>query len=322
MKRRDFLAASGLLALGPTAALAQTWEPTRPLKMVVPWAPGGINDSLARLSAERIGTVLKQSIVIDNRAGANGQIGTQLVTQSPADGYSLLLITSGQHVLSVALGIKLPYHPLNDLTPLAQLGEFPVVLVTRKDLPVTTAQDLVALARARPGKLNVGVSGLGAISHLTIERLMGESGTSMVVVNYKGEAQTIAALLAGEVDVGVIANAEPYVRDRQMKALASSGAQRWSRLPEVPTLIEAGFPGFTASGWAGLAVSAKTPPAVLDTLTRAARSVLDTDEWRNLMRARGVQPTGRTGPELHALMRADAERYRVLVQSRNIKLEG
>ncbi|MDO8277085.1 MAG: tripartite tricarboxylate transporter substrate binding protein [Burkholderiaceae bacterium] len=326
MKRRQISAALGAFAFAGPIAFAQqggeAWLPSRPLKLVVPWGAGGINDSLARLAADRMAPVLKQAIAIDNRSGANGQIGTSAVLQAPADGHTLLLITSGQHVLSVALGVKLPYHPLNDLAPLAQIGEFPVVIVVRKDLPASNLQELLALARSKPGKLNVGVSGLGAISHLTAERLMGETGTSMTVVNYRGEAQTINAMLAGEVDVGIIANAAPYVRGRQMKAIASTGATRWSKLSEVPTLIELGLPGFTAVGWAGLAVSAKTPPAVLDALRRAARGALDSEEVRANMRERGVEPSSRTGVELAALMRGDADRYSALVQSRNIKLDS
>lgn len=326
MKRRNLSAALGALALMGTGwaqtAGSEPTFPSRALKLVVPWAPGGINDSLARMAADRMGGILKQSIVIDNRSGANGLIGTQLVAQAPADGYTMLLITSGQHVLSVALGLKLPYHPLNDFTPIAQIGEFPLVVVGRKDLPVSNLQELLALARSKPGSVNVGVSGLGAISHLTAERLMGDTGTSMTIVNYRGEAPNITALLAGEVDVGLVANATQYVREKQLKAIATTGATRWNQMPDVPTLIEAGLPGFTAGGWSGLAVSAKTPPAVVEVLVKAARSALDNDEVRARLRSRGVEPSARTPAEIAAMMKADAERYRTLVQTRNIRLDN
>ncbi len=228
---------------------------------------------------------------------------------------------AGSYTVNPAL-YKLAFDPLADITPVIQLSRGAYVLCVHPGVAARNLQELLALARSKPGRLNVGVSGLGAISHLTAERLMGETGTSLTVVNYRGEAQTINAMLASEVDVGIIANAAPYVRGRQMKAIASTGATRWSKLPEVPTLIELGLPGFTAVGWAGLAVSARTPPAVLDALRRAARGALDSEEVRANMRERGVEPSSRTGVELAALMRGDAERYSALVQSRNIKLDS
>ncbi|MGE4243473.1 Bug family tripartite tricarboxylate transporter substrate binding protein [Ramlibacter sp.] len=324
MKRRDLPAAIAALAGIATSrgAFAQDAFPSRPLKLVVPWAAGGVNDSLGRLAADRMGAVLKQSIVADNRAGGNGVIGTQTVLQAPPDGYTMLLTTSGQHVLSVALGIKLPYQPLNDLTHIAQIGEFPLVLVAKPSFAANTLPELLALAKSKPGKLNVAVSGIGAISHLTAERLMGDSGTSMTVVNYKGEAPSIQAAMAGEVDFAIVAQATSQIREKLLKAIATTGPKRWNMLPEVPTLIEGGLPGFTAGGWSGLAVSAKTSPQVVDVLARAARTALDTDDVRTVLRSRGVEPMLKTPAELIAMMRADAEKYRVLVQSRNIKLES
>lgn len=326
MKRRNFSLALGALAIIGSSAFAQgnatqAWEPSRPLKLVVPWGAGGINDTLARLTADRLSGALKQPIVVDNRGGANGQIGTSAVVQAPADGHTLLLTSSGQHVLSVALGVKLPYHPLEDFTPLAQIGAFPLVLVVRKDLPASNLEELQALARSKPGELNVGVSGLGALSHLTAERLMGATDTSMMVITYRGEAQSINALLAGEIDVGLISNAELYVRENQMKAIAVTSPERWSKLPEVPTMIELGMPDVTAVGWSGLAVSSKTPAEVVEVLRKAAREALDDEDLKAKIRARGAEPSSLSGAELAALMRDDAKKYTALVKERNIKLD-
>ena len=296
--------------------------PARPITLIVPWPAGGINDLLGRLAAERMATILGQPIVTDNRGGAVGRLGSQLAAKALPNGYTICLISSGTHVIAAALDPNLPFDPINDFVPIVQIAEFPLILLAHPSLPASNLKEVIALAKARPGKLNIGSAGAGAASHLTGEMFKQRAGIYMLFLHYRGEVPVMTDLVAGRIDLTFTAfGAAQYLKQGKAKAIATTGLARWSLFPDVPTMDEQGLKGFNTGGWTGLAAIAKTSPAVVAKLADAAHRAMDNDEMRKRLIALGTNPSQRTPEQLHAMMKSDLAGWKKLIAETGLKIE-
>jgi tripartite-type tricarboxylate transporter receptor subunit TctC len=259
------------------AALAQTW-PTKPIRLVVPYTAGGSGDIVARAIAQKMSEGLGEQVIVDNRAGANGNIGTEMVARSPADGYTLLLATDIQFAISPALGMKLPYDPVKDFEPVSLVAFVDLILAANPALKANNMQELVALARAQPGVINYASTGLGSTHHLSIELLKSMGSFDVTHVPYKGSAQALPDLIANQVQMMQLGVPQTltYLKSGQLKALGVGSAKRLAVLPDVPTIAEQGFAGFDAAPWWYVAAPAGTPPDIVkklsDEITKGIKS--------------------------------------------------
>jgi len=264
--RRNFVASAlAALTLPFAKAWGQAW-PSRPIKFVVPLTPGGANDYLARLFSERLQGVLGQPVVVENKPGVGGNIGTEYVAKQPADGYTLL-ISSNTHVINVNFFSKLPYDPIKDFEAVSMVGSIPFVMTVNASSPVTTLKEFIAMAKAKPGTVTYGTAGIGTPHHLAAEQLKGLAGIEMTHVPYKGAAGIVPALLANEITVtiGAINSLLPHIRSGKLRPIAVAAATRSAILPDVPTLAEAGpFPGLSMDVWFAVLVPAGTPRPIID----------------------------------------------------------
>jgi len=252
-------------------AFAQDSYPERAIKLVVGYPPGGPNDLLARILAPKLGELLKQTVVIDNRGGSNGEIAAAAIAKSPADGYTILFSSNGPVTVSPALGRKLPYDPLTELTPIMPIGISPMLLVVRPDLPAKDVKELIALAKAKPGKLNGASAGTGGMTHLGLELFKSMAGLDIVHVPYKGGGPAMTDLMAGQVDIyfGGVPTALPHARSGKLRGLAVTSLARLAGAPDIPTLNESGLSGFDAGIWYGVFGPPNLPAPVLAKLRAA-----------------------------------------------------
>ena len=283
MDRRDFMRrAAGTLVAGALsgAAQAQTYPQARPIRFIVPIAPGGASDFLARFLGERVAPLLGQPIVVDNRPGAGGTIGSKLAADAPPDGHTLLFSTIGFHAVAPALYKNLPYDQERAFAPVIQTIANQQIVVTRSELPATNLRSVVALAKEKPGTLTYGSAGNGSVLHLGMEYLKATAGIDLRHIPYNGSARMITALLAQEVDLAMPdgPSSLPSINSGRLRAIAVTGRQRAKVLPDIPTIAEVGYPGFEVSGWAGILVPAGTPAAIIAKLNEAFASVLRTPE--------------------------------------------
>jgi len=291
--------------------------PTRPVKLIVPFAPGGAVDVLGRVIAGKLAERFGQPVVIENRAGAGGNLAADIVAKAAPDGYTILQNTAGQSV-TPALYRHLPFDPINDFAPVTQLTSSNLLLVASPNLPAKTLKDFIALAKAKPGSLNYGSSGVGNPLHLTMEMLKHDAGLDIQGVAYRGDAQINAALMAGEVQVAVVpvATAIELVKDGRLVALAVTGPQRSAVLPDVPTVAEMVVPGFTSTGWQGLFVPAKTPAAIVARISRDTAAVLKLAEVMSYLKTSGYEGVGSTPEEFSAFVNAETTKFtRVVAQA-------
>lgn len=295
LRRRACLLALAALAL---PAAAQTAWPTKPIKIIIGFPAGGPLDAHARLLADRLGQLLGQPIIVDYKAGAGGTVGADFVAKSDADGYTLLMANTGTMTINPAIYPKNPYQTLRDFAPVARTAMQPLAIVVNPQVPAHTLQELVALARKNPGKLNYGSAGNGGISHLVPEMFKAATGTFIVHIPYKGSAPAFTDLLAGQVQMMAesIPQASQYVKQGKLRALAVTSRERSHALPDVPTLIEAGVKDFDVVGFYGVLAPAATPKPVLDKLAAAFKATLETPEVRTRMVAQGADPAY-LGPE-------------------------
>ena len=268
------LAALALLAAIATSTSAQGF-PTKPIRFLVPFGPGGVGDITARVAAQKMSESLGQQVIIDNRPGAGGIVASQLVAKAEPDGYTMLLLNNA-HAISMALFKSLPYDTLKDFAPVGSLGTFSLVVMVNPDSPFKSVKDLVASARSNPGKLNVGTIAIGATQHLSTELFKSMAGTDWVHVPYTNTGLLLAGLRSNSVHVAFefIAPVIGPIKAGQFRALAVSTRNRFSGLPDVPTVQESGVPGFDVSSWNGLGVPAKTPRAIIERLNRALNEAL------------------------------------------------
>jgi tripartite-type tricarboxylate transporter receptor subunit TctC len=321
--RRDFMVLAALGAAVPRHVLAEAAYPAHAVKMVVPLPPGGSPDYTARLVSDRLQAVLGQPFVVDNKPGANGGIAREFTARSTPDGYTLLM-TESSHVMSAAL-VKSPYDPIRDFEPIVQAVNTPFVLAVNSSLGVGTLDELIALARAKPGQLNYGSSGVGAPHHFAAELLRSMTGIDVVHVPYKGSAAIIPALLANEIafTIGGINSLLPHFRSGRLKALAVASAQRTQVMPELPTIAEAGpLPGYAVDIWVGLVGPAGLPRSVVDRLNAEVNKLVrDPAFARDKLLAVGLDPLGGTPAEFGAIMKADLQKYATIAKAAGMKVE-
>jgi tripartite-type tricarboxylate transporter receptor subunit TctC len=297
-------------ALAWTAAASAQW-PERPVHMIVPFPAGSSPDLIARILAEKLGPALAQPVVVENRPGAGGNLGTALVARASPDGYTLGFSIPGPLAVNTVLYKKMEYDPFRDLAPVCLVAASPNLLVVDPKLGVGSVQELVALAKAQPGKLNYGSVGNGSSSHLTMELFKEAAGIDLVHVPYPGSPQVNTAILSGQVAAGFVvpATAMPLVESGRLMALAVTTSVRSVVLPEYPTLVEAGYPQVVSTAWQGVVAPAKTPKPIVERLGRELVAIVRSDEVRDKMIRLYFQPIGSSGSGLASLMRSEVERW-------------
>jgi len=302
-------------------AVAQPY-PARPVRVIVPLAPGGGSDYTARFIGARLSERLGQPVVVDNRPAASGIVGTDLVAKAAPDGYTLLLVFS-THAQSAQLFKKLPYDPIKDFAPITEVFATPLVLLVHPSQPIKTIKELVAYAKEHPGKLNYGTSGPGSSPHLMTELLNSMAGIQMTHVPYKGVASVMTALLGGELQIAYSnpVTGAPLWKAGKLRPLGMSGLKRSEAFPEIPTIDETGVPGYEALIWYGFMAPAKTPGAVVDRLHRDVVSVLKIPEVRQTLVAQGNDVIGNTPAEFAAFINKEADKWGALGKRLGISME-
>jgi tripartite-type tricarboxylate transporter receptor subunit TctC len=296
-------------------AHAQQDFPIRGLRIIVPFTAGGSSDVQARMLAERLGRIYKQSVVVDNRPGAGGHIGGKVVVDAPADGYTLLLGSIGLHA-TYGVYKKLSYNPTTDFKVLTVMAEMPHVIVANPSLPAANVRELVALARKQPGALNFGSAGVGSSVHMIGELFKVSADAPMTHVPYKGSTGALNDLLGGQIQL-MFENPPttlPHVRGGKLKALAVTGKTRIAALPDVPTVAEAGVPGFVATSWTTIAVSAKVPDAIADRLSADIRKIILSPEFVEALSEQGMTPVASTRDASTRFIAAEKQRWDAVIQ--------
>jgi tripartite-type tricarboxylate transporter receptor subunit TctC len=316
-----FLAAAAPTALIPGAACAQPY-PSKPIRLIAPSSTGGGIDALARIVAQASGT-LGQQIVVENRGGANGMIGTELAAKSPPDGYTLLLGFLGAIAVNPSLYSKVPYDPVRDFAPITLIASSPVLVVAHPSLPVRSIPELIRLDKAKPGQISYGTGGTGTGSHLTMELFNLTTGTRLLHVPYKGVGPALTDVLGGHISLMVSSpvSSQPHVESGRLRGLAITGRQRLAALPGVPTMIESGLPDFESTSWFGVLAPAGTPPAVIARLHREFVGLLQRPEIREQISRTGADPVGNTPEEFAAYIRSEITRWSKVVKAAKIKVE-
>lgn len=297
--------------------------PTKPLRIVVPFPPGGLLDILGRGLAPSLTAHLGQPVVIDNRPGANGMIGSDAVAKAAPDGHTLLIGGGSSFVVNPLLNPNLPFDPIKDLAPVSMVARGPMVLVTNPSFQAQSVDALIALAKAAPGNLSYGTPGNGNPNHLAGELFKSATGISMVHVPYKGAAFVITDVLAGHVPVGFVTlgAAMPHLRSGKLKALAVTTSQRWAPAPELPTMSDAGLSQVHLVEWSGLFVPARTPQDVIARLSEVVQQALAAPELRARLREQGLEAQGSSSAQLAAEMRSDVARLGKIVREAGIRAE-
>src|SRR5512134_1854217 len=310
-----------LLAIVASAAAAQGY-PARPVRLIIPFPPGGSNDIVGRMVAAQLGDRLGQQVVADNRGGAGGTIGTELAARAQADGYTLLLISTA-YAFNTSIYKKLPYDPVKSLTPVALLGSGPGVLVVNPTLPVNSVAELIALAKERPGKLNNASAGIGSFQHLASELFRLQAGIQWLHVPYKGGGPAMMDLMAGQADasVGSLIQMLPHIRSGKLKALGTTGAKRSAVLPDVPTVAEAGVPGYEATNWWGILAPAGTPQPILDRLHQEIAAVQASAETKRRFETEGAEAREMSPADFAAFIAAETAKWARVVKEAGISAE-
>ena len=311
-----------LLFLFAATATAQEW-PSKPVRVVVPFSPGGIADTSARTIADRLGARLGQPVVIENKPGAAGNIGTEMVARSAADGYVLLLGYDGTIVVNPHVYAKISFDVLRDFAPVTKIGDAGVIVVSHPSLPVKDLRELIVLGKSKPGTLSYGSAGTGSSAHLACEMLSQRTGAGLVHVPYKGGGQALADAVGGQIPLvcTAVAGAQQFMKSGRLRGLGISSAKRAAGAPEVPTFIESGLPGFVVDSWVGILAPAKTPRPIVDRLQREIAAVLKEPEVRERLGVLGIEPVGNKPEEFAAQIRADLDRWGPVVKQANIRIE-
>lgn len=325
LSRRVWLAASALasLILGAWPAAAQDAWPSKPIRLVVPFTPGGVTDTSGRVVAEFLGRRLGQQVVVDNKPGASGNIGMALVKDAPADGYTLVLGFDGTMVINPHVFAKLPFDTLKDFTPIGKIGNATLILVANPNAPVKTVADLVSVSKSTSGGLSFGTSGTGGTPHIAGELLKMRTGANLTHVPYKGGGQALTDVVGGSIPLvyTAVAGAHGFVKNGKLNALAVSSAKRSSALPDVPTFVEAGVPDFVVDSWVALLAPANLPPAIATRLNTELNAVLNDPEAREKLRTLGIEATPGSATQFRDEMANDLARYGQVVKAAGIKIE-
>jgi tripartite-type tricarboxylate transporter receptor subunit TctC len=296
--------------------------PQRPVRMVVPYAAGGGADIVGRLIAQRLGESWAQQVVVDNRAGASGNIGTEIAARSPADGYTLLLV-GPNHTVNVSLYSKLAFDPVKDFAPVSLVTSAPYLLVVNAALPIKSVKDLIALAKAQPGKILYGSAGNGTAGHLGMELLKTMTGINMVHIPYKGSTPVLMDLLGGQVSAAFdnVLSSAPHVKAGRLRAIGVSTLKRSSAMPGIPTVAESGLPGFETMVWQGILAPAKTAGPIIDTLHSAIVSALKRPDMNELMATHGTDIIGNTPHEFASFIQADLVKWAKVVKDSGARVD-
>ena len=326
LRRMKKLLACALLAalVAPLGAIAQSWPTARPIRMVIPFPAGGATDIVGRTIAQKLSAAIGQQIVIDNKPGAGGTIGADLVAKAPADGYTILMATSSTHSVGPALNPKMPYDAFRDFAPIVHVANAPSVLVVGRNFPAATVQELVALIKRSPGQYNFGSSGIGTYPHLSAEMFKWRAGGLFVVhIPYRGTGLVITDLVAGQIAflMDSIVSAQPHIADGKVKPLAVSGSRRSISAPTVPTFAEAGIPGMDFSNWFGVFAPAGTPADVLQRLNRELNAALRSPDVAERLQRAGAEPVGGTPEQFSKVYRDEFENWKAVIQRAGIKGE-
>ena len=308
------------LSLGAALAHAQAY-PAKPVRLIIPFPPGGSNDVVGRVIAAQLGERLGQGVVVDNRAGGGGTIGINAAAKSPADGYTLLFVSVGYPV-SIALG-AMPAESLQWFVPVAAVGTGPSLLVVPMSLEVNSVKDLIALAKKRPGELNAGSAGVGSFQHLATELFRLTTGIDIVIIQYKGGGPALTDTIGGQVhmNIGSAVQNVPHVRAGKLRALGVGGPHRLTALPDVPTFAEAGVPGAEATNWWGIVAPAGAPQAVLQRLASDITAILDSAETQKRFQHEGADVLRMTPEQFGRHMAAETEKWTRVVKQAGIKAE-
>lgn len=318
--RHGLLALAAILAGVPEAA-AQAY-PSRPIHLVVPFPPGGSADTLARTLGQGLSERLKQPVLVENRLGAGGNVGTDAVAKSPPDGYNLL-VTPSSIAIAPSLYAKLPFDPVRDFAPVSLLANIPMVVIVNPETSIRSVGDLIAQAKAKGGELGYASAGNGTTNHLAVELFKTETGTEMLHVPYRGNPQAILDVIGGRVPVmfDFVLTALPQIKDGKVRGIATTGATRSAVLPDLPTVAESGLPGFEAGTWFAVYAPAGTPRPIVDTLNGAISAVLADKDVAGKLTRLGVEIIASTPEQLGAATAADVAKWRPVVQRARLRLD-
>ncbi len=317
-------AALMLSAMLPHAALAQTGDyPSKPIRIVVPFPAGGATDIAAREIASKMSANWKQPVTVENRGGAGGNVGSDVVAKSAPDGYTLIMGVTGSHAINISLYAKMPYHPVNDFEAITQVAVVPNVVVVHPSVPAKTLQEFIVLARKQPGKYDYASLGSGTAAHLGMEMLKTAAGVYMVHIPYRGSAPAVADLIGGQVQVMMdgLPSALPHVKAGRLRALAVTSQKRSPAAPDLPTIADSGYPGFYADAWSGLFAPKGTPRAVVDKLAIETQRILNLPDVRERFAALGAEPVGSSPQEFAQHVQREIAKWAAVVKQSGAKAD-
>jgi tripartite-type tricarboxylate transporter receptor subunit TctC len=321
-----FIATALASAIAVGAAVAQTSDagwPQRPIRLIVPFPAGSSTDIIARIIAQKLGQRVGEQVVIENRAGASGNIGADAIAKAAPDGYTIGIATASTHAVAASLSASLPYDPIKDFAPVAMVGSQPYVLVLFPGLPARNLAELIALAKAKPGTLNYGSAGVASLAHLATALFANMAGVNLTHVPYKSSAQSVTDMITGRLDMqfATIGPTLPNIQASQLRALVTSGKRRVAALPEVPTVAESGIAGYEAALWVSLVAPPATSPRVLARLNREVNEILDSADAKDALVAQGVDPERGPPEVVTERIRSDIEKWRDVVAKAGIRAE-
>jgi tripartite-type tricarboxylate transporter receptor subunit TctC len=324
--RRSFLIGSALAPFAPALANAQAsgasaW-PTRPVALIIPFPAGGAMDVLGRGVAENLADKLGQPFVVDNRVGAAGNIGAMAAAKAPPDGYTILMAGASSLALNKFMFATMPYDPEQELTPIVLVSKLPHIFVVSAKVEARTLKELVDYAKANPGKLNAGVPGAGTTAHITLEAFMAETGAKMTVVTYRAEPQMLTDLVGGQLDFActLTTSPGPHVQAGRLRALAVTSAVRTQQLPDVPTVEQAGYPGFEATAWFALAAPTGTPKEIIDRISATVNAFISSDRGKQDLSKLDSLPAGGTPEATKVFIAAEVRKWGPIIKAANIRM--
>jgi tripartite-type tricarboxylate transporter receptor subunit TctC len=323
VKRPILTLALAACALAAASSPSFAQYPTKPVRIIVPYPPGGTTDILARLVATRLTDKLGQTFLVENRPGAAGAIGSQAVAKSAPDGYTLVMGTISSHGINAALYKSLPYDPVKDFAPVTNVASTPNVVAVNPELPVKNLSELLKLAKEKPGQLNFGSTSQGGSPHMSAELLKMMTGTDFVHVPYKGAGPMLADLIGGQVQIGFdnLPSSMSHIRSGKVRAIAVTTSVRWPGAPEIPTVAESGVPGYEVSGWFGLLAPAGTPTPVVDALYKAVSDMLKQADVQKQMLELGAAPIGNSPDAFGRQIAGEVEKWKKVVAATGVKAE-
>lgn len=313
-----------VLLLGiSTTLMAQANYPNRPIRLIVPFPPGGGNDILARAIGQRLSEVIGQAVIIDNRAGAGGEVGATVAAQAAPDGYTMMLGSVGNLAHNPALKANLSYDPVRDYAPVSLLATSAFIVVVNPSLPAKNVRELIALAKAKPGTINYCTPGMGSSFHMTTELFKYATGIDMVHVPYKGSAPALIELIAGQTQISfsTMPPALPHVKAGKLRAIAVTSAKRAAVTPDIPTVSESGVPDFVVENWQGIVVPRQTPPAIVQKLNRDLAAALKRPGMVEVLSAQGLEAATSTPEAFGELIKSEVAKYTKVVKAANIKID-